>query len=416
MPELCVVCHAEPGPVCDTDLKTIDRQLAALPGRLLTVTAELQPGRSPVGERVAMSNHVHAALPARTAALSLVGPGADVPIALQPLMRHWSTKRKVQVTTHIVGIARTAVVEVTDWFHEPVVDDDGHPVMVPADDHDQVGTVPPREWLDMQARRWRAHFGHHVPARTMLGGLRPYFPRAWSWLLPLPDGPALVAFLAAAHQASGATARLAYRGLLAEPGARQLRAPVRSRRTPDVPDRQMRWDVDYLRAWLVKAAAEDALDIAGFAAQLANLHAEIGRVLGDTPDEEWIGRCPAFLHEYDEDGEPTGRKRPCGAGLWQDNTNFTAQVQCPRCRMTWETRGNAGAGTAREIRRVWPIDRRRRYTARDIDRITTPTCGGCGKQITVAWREMTGTRDKERYWQPTGATCPNGCDEARRLV
>jgi hypothetical protein len=422
MPDLCVVCHAEPGPLCEADLKTVDRQLRDLPGRLAACARELRPGRSPAGERVAMSAHVHAALPARVAALSLLGPGGDVPVALHPLMRHWSVKRKVQVTTHIVGIARMVEVEVTDWFHEAAGADDDKLTMVEDYRHDQIGVVPPREWLDQQVRRWRGHFGHHVPARTMLGGITAYVPAAWRHLLTLPGGPAAIAFLAAARDATpagrAAQARMAYRGLLATPAAIPERDPVvaelehRGHATP----RAMGWDIDYLRTWLPKAAGEDGLDIGAFVAQLAALHAEIGRVLGDTPDEEWIGRCPAFLSEYDEDGEPTGRKKPCGGGLWQDNTAFTAQVQCPRCRMTWDTRGNAGAGTAREIRRVWPIDRRKRYTARDIDRITMPKCPGCGNKVSVEWREVTGSRDKQRTWKPVTARCLPSCDQARRIL
>lgn len=416
MPELCVVCHAEPGPLCDDDLKNTDRQLRALPRRLLAVAGALTPGRAPVGERVSMSAHAHANLPARVAALSLVGPGADVPAPLHPLMRHWSVKRKVRVTSHANGYARMVDVEVTDWFQEAVGADDDHLTMVPADNNDQIGLVPPREWLDQQVRRWRGHFGHHVPARTKLPDPEPYLP---PWCLPLlarPDGPQAIAFMMTAHAADGAYARLAYRGLLSGRTPDPVLDDVERRARPAEPPRTMGWDVNYLRTWLPRAAGQEALDIGGFTATLAALHAEIGRVLGDTPDQEWLGRCPAFLTEYDEDGEPTGRKKPCGGALWQDNTAFTAQVQCPRCRMTWDTRGHGGAGTAREIRRVWPIDRRRRYTARDIDRIVMPKCPACDNRITVDWREVTGTRDRQRTWQPTAARCPAGHDEARRIV
>jgi hypothetical protein len=415
MPELCVVCHAEPGPLCTDDLRTVDRQLAALPDLLLQVAGALTPGRAPAGERVATGARVHAQLPAREAALSLVGPGADVPAVLHPLMRHWAVKRKVRVTAHIVGLARTVTVEVTDWFHELVVDDHGQPVMVPDDNHDQVGVCPPREWLDQKVRRWRAHFGHHVPARTMLR-TGAYIPAGWRVLLTLPGGPATIGFIAATHRADSALERMAYRGLLNTRHPDPAVDAIERRAGLGEAPRSMRWDVDYLRTWLAKAAGEDGLDIGGFTAELAALHAELGRVLGNTPDQEWIGRCPAFLTEYDDDAEPTGRKKPCGGALWQDNTAFTAQVQCPRCRMTWETRGHAGAGTAREIRRVWPVDRRRRYTAREIDRIAMPKCPGCGKQVTVDWREVTGSRDKQRTWQPAAARCPAGCDEARRVV
>ncbi len=413
MPKLCVVCRAQPGPVCRDDQTRMDRQLAALPAKLAAVaTGALMPARPAAAERVAMSAHVHSSLPANGGALNLIGPGGDVPPILHPLVRHWSTKRKVLVTTHVVGYARTVAVEVTDWFHEMVVDDDGRPVMVP--DDDQIGVIPPREWLDMQVRRWRAHFGHHVPARTMFGPTRGYLPAAYLPLLPLPDGPRTVGFLLAAHAADGAYQRLAHRGLLAY--------ETTGERDPAVADvegrgrRSMGWDIHYLRTWLTEACGQENLDMAAFAAQLAGLHGEIARVLSDTPDQEWIGRCPAFLAEYDPDGEPTGRQKPCGAGLWQDNDAFiSAQVVCPHCHTTWDTRGHAGAGTAREIRRVWPIDRRRRYTADEVDRLHTPRCG-CGKRVTVDWRDVTGTRDKQRTWQPAGAHCPDGCAEARRTI
>lgn len=355
MTDSCVVCHTAAGRVCHTCQQTIDGRLTDLPARLTAVARHaLEPSRSPAGERVAMGAHVHSSPPTRVAALSLLGPGCEV------------------------------------------------------SDPDQIGLPPPREWLDIKVRRWRAHFGHHVPARTMLGELRPYMPATWRLLLRFEHGPEAIAMLSAAHAASGAAARLAYRGLLT-PHPGQPEAPLLPR--------SVRWDVEYLRTWLGKACAEDALDIAGFAAELHALHAEIGWVLNDTPELTWLGRCPAFVDERDHDGQPTGRKRPCGGELWQENGAFiSAQVRCPRCHITWDTRGHAGAGTAREIRRVWPIDRRRRYTADDIDRLRVPACRGCGRRVTIDWRDVTGTRDKQRTWQPVSVACPAGCDEARRLL
>lgn len=412
----CVVCHDQPGPVCSTDQHLIDEQLAALPRRLATLAGAPLPGQAASGERVAVSSHVATPVPGGVARMSLLGPGGQVPVVLHPLVRHWSAKRKVLVTTHVVGHARQVQVEVTDWFHELVRDEDGNPVMVP--DDDQTGVVPPREWLDMQVRRWRAHFGHQVPHRTLLPrhSTRAYVPPSYVTLLRVPDGPRLVGFLAAAHVASGAQARMAYSGLLTDSTPADVAADAERRPGVAPPAESMRWDTKYLRTWLAKACAEDALDMAEFAAQLRALHAEIGRCLGDTPDQEWIGRCPAFIAELGDDGEPTGRKVPCGGGLWQDNNAFTAQVKCPRCCMTWDTRGHAGAGTAREIRRVWPVDRRRRYSAPEIDRLVTPKCRGCGSRVKIEWRDVTGTRDRQRTWQPVSARCGNSCDEARRTL
>ena len=413
MSDRCVVCHDQPGPVCSADQKLIDQQLASLPGRFAALAAAPLPGQSAPEERVAVSSHVATPVPGGAARMSLLGPGGQVPLVLHPLVRHWSAKRKVLVTTHVVGHARQIQVEVTDWFHELVRDDDGNPVMVPNDD--QVGVVPPREWLDQQVRRWRSHFGHHVPQRTLLPRyyMRPYVPPGYVTLLRMPGGPSIIGLLAAVHAATGSNARLAYAGLLA---TRDVAADAERRQGEPPPTESVRWDVKYLRTWLSKACAEDALDMASFAAQLGALHAEIGRCLGDTPDQEWIGRCPAFVAELADDGEPTGRKLPCGAGLWQDNNAFAAQVQCPRCAMTWDTRGHGGAGTAREIRRVWPIDRRRRYSAPEIDRLYLPKCLGCGKRVKIEWRDVTGTRDRHRTWQPMSASCDTGCEEARRTV
>lgn len=416
MSKSCVVCHAQPGPVCRDDQRSIDTQLQRLPRRLAAVAGALMPGQSAPGDNVGASTRVHAGLPVNVAALSLLGPGGDVPPQLHPLVRHWSVKRKVLVTTHVVGYARQVQVEVTDFFHEAVLDDDGQPVMVP--DDDQVGLVPPREWLDQQVRRWRAHFGHHVPARTLLpAGRHAYVPPAYRTLLRVPGGTTVIGFLAAVHTARGAHNRMAYLGLhgYEDPGAREV--PAVERRPGEAPARHaVQWDIDYLRTWLGKACEYDTLDIGAFAAQLATMHAEISRLLGETPDQEWIGRCPAFIDELGADGEPTGRMQPCGGALWQDNNAFTAQVRCPRCRSTWDTRGNAGAGTAREIRRVWPIDRRRRYNADEIDRLRPPKCPGCGQRVKIEWREVTGTRDPLRTWQPTSGRCTNGCEKARRTV
>jgi hypothetical protein len=82
----------------------------------------------------------------------------------------------------------------------------------------------------------------------------------------------------------------------------------------------------------------------------------------------------------------------------------------------WDTKGPAGATLAREMRRVWPVDRRRRYNADEIDFITYPKCPTCQERVIIDWKEVTGTRDNRRWWQPTASRCERGCDEARRLV
>jgi len=408
MVEVCVVCRTRPGRVCHTCQTTIDNQLAGLPARYARLADVLTPGRAPIGEHVGSGGgSVHAASPVRDAALSLLGPGADVPPALHPLARHWSAKRTVQATTHANGYAQVVEVEVTDWFHDLVVDEDGQPMLAAHIDDDQVGVVPPREWLDMQARSWRAHFGHHVPARTLAGD-HPYVPAAYATLLRTDRGAGAIAFLVATHIAGGGPARLLHHGLTRSDHAHPA---------PGEPPRSMRWDVSYLRTWLDKACGDDDVDMAAFAAELRALYAELDRALGEVQERSRIGRCPAFLAEVDADGQPTGRKRPCGGALWEERGAYlSAQVVCPRCRMTWETRGHAGAGTAREIRRVWPVDRWRRYTREQISRIVLPKCPGCGKRVVVEWRDVTGTRDPERTWQARSARCRDGCEQARRVM
>lgn len=409
MADACLVCRKQPGKVCRGCLTDMDRQLADLPRRFHALADALRPRQTAATERGA--TRVHAGLPVHEDALSLIGPGADVPPILHPRLRHWSATRTVQVTTHIVGIARTAQVKVTDWFTEPVTGPDGTPELEQLPDDDQIGVTPPREWLDMHARRLRSFYGHHVPRRTQTRQHTMYVPATYRTLLGLKGGPVTIGMLAAVTIADGGLQRLADRGMLAR------QAEAEHHENGGEPPRSMRWDVDYLRSWLEKACDDDALDVAEFAAQLRALHAEITRVLGETPDQTWVGRCPAFIAELDADGEPSGRKKPCGAGLWQDNgAHLSAQVRCPRCHSVWDTRGHAGAGTAREIRRVWPYDRRRRYTAAEINQLRKPSCPACGGRVQVRWRDVTGTRDPQRTWQPHGATCERGCPEAGRVV
>lgn len=431
----CVVCHAKPGPVCDDDLAALIKMLKALPRRLSQLTTALLPGQHEGGERVTTSSKVTAPLPARLDALSLVGPGtSEITVRLNPLVRHWSTRRTVQVTTHVAGRVAIRDVDVVEWFHEQVLGPDGKPVLVPEDD--QVGIVPPREWLDAQVRRWRVHFGHKVPPRTMQRQplSRTHLSGFHTTLLRIAGGDRVLAFLAAAAKVGADYQRAAHFGLLGyqEPAERSLDPLLDDieRRFGEAPrELAVGWDVQYLATWLPQACdAADELDIADFAAQLRALHAEIGRALGETPDQQWIGRCPAFIAEVeplqrDEDGnvvmQETAeevRRRPCGAGLWQDNNAFSAQVQCPRCATLHDTRGPGAVRTAREIRRVWPVDRRRRYNADDIDRLVVPKCAGCASRVRVAWKEVTGTRDKQRWWSPTSTSCDNGCVEAGRLM
>lgn len=440
MTETCVLCHRPGSPVCEDDRRQIASTLANLPARLRRLAVEVAAlGGGSSGERVATSGKVEAKIPARMAPLSLDAPGtSEITQKLHPLLRHWSIRRTVVVHGHANGVATVYEQVVTDWYHEAVVGADGRPVLVT--DDDQIGVVPPREWLDATVRAWRHALGHHVPQRTTLarGG------EAARWLRILRDQPdptdlADVVVAVGPLVRASVDPRLITAVLLPALHARQQRAEhfgltgyqdpaARSldpllddveRRFGEPPrERALMMDIQYLLTWLDEACTKPELDIAAFAAELNSLDAELARVLGDDPDKVWIGRCPAMLAETvdDENGGATTIRKPCGAGLWLDNAAFSAQARCPRCAQMWDTHGPAAATLAREIRRVWPVDRRRRYHFDEIDCLPPLKCPTCKERVNIVWKEVTGTRDTRRWWRPTGARCDNGCDEARRLI
>jgi hypothetical protein len=320
-------------------------------------------------------------MPARLDVLSLVGPGNEsVTAMLHPQVRRWSATRTVTVTTVRANRWVQEDRAVTDWFQELALDEAGHPILV-ADD-DQVGVLPPREWLDSWVRAWRSGLGLHTPK-----------PRPSHWYEPAEpvrsgSGP---------DPARGAADRFA--DPLRDEWEIRYGEPPRNRATAA--------NVEFLTLWLDKACLVD-LGVAAFAAELHTLVAELSRVLGDTPDQQWLGRCPATLAEHD------GATTTCAAGLWQDP--HASQVVCPRCHSTWGPRPVELLHLAREIRRVWPIDRRRRYTAAEVDDLVLPGCPACSSTTHITWREATGTLDTTRWWQPAAVTCPNGCPDAERLM
>jgi hypothetical protein len=124
----------------------------------------LMPGQAPGGEKIAASR-VGSPTSARLAALNLVGPGSvSVPAALHPLVRRWVTYREVQVDAR-VGVYRidSHTTTIPEWHQEVVQDPEtGDPVMVP--DDDQIGVLPPAEWLAHTTKVWRRAFGHTRPA------------------------------------------------------------------------------------------------------------------------------------------------------------------------------------------------------------------------------------------------------------
>lgn len=429
MPDaLCVVCRRRApkwGAVCDADQETITKQLADLPRKMYLLPLLVVPGQAQADERVTRSRP-EAPLPVRVDALSLTGPGSEyVEGDLRPVVRAWSTER-VAAVSWVVSTGQMQVVEQTivDWHQEYVRGTDG--VVLARSDDDQIGLLPPAEWLDSWVRNWRKHFGHGVPPRTHTSG------QGWPKTEAAAREEMWRSMVAADADRSPAAAaavdewrRYAADTVLGLNTKDRGKDPLREEWEIrfGLPDRfpSAFADVAYLALWLPTACEQD-IGIAPFAAELRALTAELARVLGEQPDDEWLGRCPAAITEtVDDPDHPDGaraRTRPCGGGLWQEP--FAKQIQCPRCHSTWGPDTVQLLYLAREIRRVWPVDRRKRYTLADIRWLESesrmPPCPACGKPTAVGWREVTTPGDTQPFWRPNVARCPDGCPEAERAL
>ncbi len=448
---LCVVCQRrEParGLVCDLDRGRMAEQLTTLPGLIRELGYQLVPAVTGRTERVSVSTP-RAPMPARGDVLSLAAPGSPdtewVPAlsVTRPAVRQWSTTHTVLVEVvrggQVVREERTVV----DWHREMVPggghqpsttcacgDDTLHPaVRCPAlvVDDDQSGLLPPAEWLDMWTRRWRLHFGHHVPSRTHhrpppTEAQRRDHLRAHLWRLATqPVTAAATAWFAALaraarrHKAATATGMVGYQ----EPADRPddpLAAEWQARFGDGAARSAAAGDIRYLLTWL-DHACDTLPDIGQMATQLHTLTCELDRVLGRIPDQQWLGRCPAMLitRATERDGgEDEGVRRPCGAGLWQDP--HASQVRCARCQSTWGPDPRQLLALARDIRDVWPLDRRRRYTGPERDLLPAPKCPSCDSVVTVQWRDVTEPGDRERWWRIGAVTCRLGCPDAARSV
>ena len=183
---VCIVCRREEGDiVCQNDRSVMARMIAALPGRYERLSMMLVPGQGGDEPRVS-STPTKAKLPARAAALSLLAGGNEqVSGMLHPQIRRWKTQRTAIVSRVAVVDGVATIVsksqEITEYHREYVVEHDPpsgrrcrcgrvhdtgwKPVQIP--DDDQIGTLPPREWLDTQVRHWRVRLGDHVPPRTI---------------------------------------------------------------------------------------------------------------------------------------------------------------------------------------------------------------------------------------------------------
>lgn len=394
----CIVCNRRAparGYVCDGDRAGMAKMLTDLPRKLAALAVQLVPGQAVAGERVATSR-IGSPTPARLDALSLLGPGSEYVIAgMHPLIRRWQTQRTVEVTVEFGPDKGKKVLRtVTEWHQELVRDQAGGVVM--AEDHDQVGVVPPVEWLDAQVRAWRRHFGHSVPQRTF----RTLGQSSRGRLTEQAD-TAIGAMVAGLETAG--------RDVLADEWE------VRFGESPRYA--AVGTDIRYLLTWLDEACDTNQ-HLAAFAFELRSLTAELTRVLGEQPDQQWLGRCPTPITDVN-----TGQSRACGAGLWQDPytgvyTNGShsgpGQVQCPRCHSTWAQRELLHL--AREIRKAWPIDRRRRYHRNEIEDLIPPACPDCGQPVRVFFREVTASADDRRWWRPDRIVCPQGCPDAGRLL
>lgn len=408
---LCVVCRRrEPvrGHVCDPDRARSVDQLTDLPRMMSRLHRHLVPAPAVATDRVTTSRG-GSPTPARLDVLSLLGPGNEtVTATLHPAVRRWSTTRVVTVD---VGDGETRDRQVVDWFQELVVDADGHPVLI--GDDDQVGALPPAEWLDGWVRAWRGHFRHTTPtpvgAPTRAGG-------GWVGLVALPAAAPVVGFLAAvaavARQHTTDTLLSVDHGHSRHPGRRTAREdPLtdewETRFGDPTPNTATTTNVKYLLTWF-DAACDQDVGIAAFVGELRALTAELTHVLGEHPDQQWLGRCPTTISAADT------APRVCAAGLWQDP--HASQVRCPRCHSTWGPRQVELLHLAADIRRVWPVDRRRRYTLNEIDQLRLPRCPTCGQLAMIAWREVTATTDITRWWRPARSSCNAGCPEAERLI
>jgi hypothetical protein len=405
----CLVClrrKPDRGLACTPCRDRMSDQLTDLPRKVRDLRVQVVPSPAGLRPRVQQSRTA-APIPVRLDALSLTGPGSGElsdAVAMHPMIRRWPTQRTVTVTDRA---GRTTEETITVWETRYAVDVAGQPVWL--DDGDQHGIIPPADWLDLWVGRWRKRLGHHqplprrdteTPPREQQPAATPSRNRTRE-LLGLADGYGGRRFRAGHGRDEPAEDPTALEW--------QLRYPTPSTGTVNV-------HVGYLLTWL-DHACDDNPRIGEFGSELRALSAELSRVLGEQPDQQWLGCCPNTL--TDRTATPP-QSVPCGAGLWQDP--HASVVTCPRCRAAWGPRKADMFTLAAEIRRVWPIDRRRRYAdseRRELDGRPTDQapvrCPGCGRPATIKWSDVTATTDRERWWRPDRATCPAGCTEKIEL-
>lgn len=484
--------HRGAGSVCAGHLDGMRAQLAGVARMTRELPGRLVPGSPAAGDKVTTSR-IGSPTSARTDVLSLLGPGgAEIrrdARMLSPLIRRWSTMHTYDVTVPGPdGEPVTETRQLRQWHAELVTVGPGKPVECSCGrphldaagrtvtrprplmvlDDDQVGSIPPAEWLDMWVRKWRLALRHTtspIKGRVDLAcdadqRRRLERARIGESLRAARRSPALmpaVAQLIAVQRTyrdylarAAPLVRMSLLGVRYDGPDHQARvaAAVGAGRIPgpgDVPGTAFEvlpaavhdpvaaeWavrygyagvaaavevDARYLAEWLPLAVDTDdpdnEIDIVVFAADLRALHTELEHVVDATSDKIWVGRCPAFLR--DTDGEDTDRL--CGAGIRQDP--YLSVIDCPGCHTTWPE--SEWLHLANLIRLRWPIDRRRRYTQGDKvvaekavrDRADAGArayrCRGCERVLAVDWVETTGRRDLTRTWSPARLSCPGGC-------
>lgn len=468
--------HHGAASICDEHLDEISTLIDGVTRMTRQLGYHLMPGSSPAtGEKVTSPNPF-SSTPTNLAVLSLVGPGVTEirrdrrSMAVQ--VRRWSTVSTYDVRFIRDGEPVTERRELRSFHSELVTDgrptgtrcrcgehsEQDNPTGTPPGRavlrvvDDQVGAVPPTEWLDHWVRTFRRHLGHGA-APTPAGAWIPYPGQdarlkrvaVTEWLRLNTGRPAAMPAVAAFLQV-----RLAYSVALAN-GRAQLGRAVLGMST-DGPARQARadaalagrrppvlaydtttaeWilrygiaktaatvevDASYLKTWLPLVAAGDQgdrLELARFTIELRALHRELEHVLGLTHDDQWVGRCPAQLIDP-RTGDSSGRL--CGAGIWHDPHRSTEQrrppIECPRCHTQWPVK--EWMALKARIRHDWPIDERIRYTAPQrryaesvVERI--PKCVGCEATMSVRWLLDYRRGDRERLYRPAGYVCPNRC-------
>lgn len=430
--------HPGPGALCRHHLPELTDLVTGVAQMTRQLTYHLMPGSALPGEKVS-TTRVGSPTPARLDVLTLIGPGGrDVrrdARLLVPQVRRWSTVSTYDVTVIRDNKPVTERRKLRHWHSELVMDDNGRPLRVLADD--QVGAIPPAEWADEWVRRWRLALQHN---RTTLAGRWVDYSEAEQAKRLTRAGIGESVRLAAGRPslmravAAYLDARAAYFAVAAEAhhtarnavlGLGQATVATDARRRPDavVAELQLRYgvchtaatvevDAHYLTTWLPLVAElddpDDTLGIGPFTTELRALHKELEYALGYTRDEQWLGRCPAKL--VDDRGDPTGRV--CGAGLWHDAHQPHVRIQCPRCHSSWPEQD--WLALAARIRHAWPVDTRRRYTAgdrkvaeRNLERL--PVCKGCERTMSVVWKPAPVRGDREPMWRPVRLACPAGC-------